>query len=247
MTERDIFSRLATRYPHPAFVLLSQVRNATGFERGPRTADAIAFGTWPSRGLDVTGFEIKCSTSDWRREVAEPAKAAEFTRYMDRWYIVAPAGIVPIDEVPERWGLLETRGKGLRCVREAPKLTPEPMSRAFLASIMRNFQATYDDPKALEAAKDKAFRDGAKKARENMRTATISPPDRELVKRAREFESAAGFNLAWRRAGDLGRVAKQLLDGEASCAEVRRRLERAHAAASDAVQMLGKRIEELEK
>lgn len=75
-TERLVFERLAKVFPPPAFVLLPQVRNGTGFSRRrTRTADAIAASVWPSRGLYLVGVEIKVCVHDWRRELADAAKS----------------------------------------------------------------------------------------------------------------------------------------------------------------------------
>ena len=93
-----------------------------------------AMGLWPSRGLHLHGFEIKVSRSDWLRELKSPAKADKMFRYFDRWWLaVADKDIVRNGELPETWGLLVMD----KIVKTAPELEAAPMTREFLAAIMR--------------------------------------------------------------------------------------------------------------
>lgn len=115
---------------------LEEVRNAPGFEAS-RSLDALAIHLWPSRGHEIHGYEIKCSRSDWLRELKDPHKAEAFAGWCDRFWIVASPGIVR-DELPIAWGLLEPKGAQLRVVRQA-KATPAsitPAERARLACIL---------------------------------------------------------------------------------------------------------------
>ncbi len=132
-----VIELLRNRYAPPAWAFLEQVANGTGFA-ADRHVDAIAMGVWPSRGLELTGFEVKVSRNDWRRELRKPDKAEPIAARMDRFYVVAPADIVPRDEVPSAWGLLEViGGKKLIERKPAEKLEPEPLDRLFLAAILR--------------------------------------------------------------------------------------------------------------
>ena len=72
LTTDELQCRLEAKYPPPAWLTLWEVRDATGYGAS-RSADAIAFGVWPSRGLSIVGFEIKSSRSDWLRERASAA------------------------------------------------------------------------------------------------------------------------------------------------------------------------------
>ena len=112
------------------------MRDRAGFD-ATRTLDAIAMDTWPSSGLALHGFEIKTSRADWRRELADSAKSAAFTRFLDRFWIVAPPGVVKEEELPELWGLLETTEWGLLAKVQASALSPEPVDRSFLACLLR--------------------------------------------------------------------------------------------------------------
>lgn len=120
----------------PEWAYLEEVRNAPGFD-ATRSLDALAVHLWPSRGHEIHGYEIKCSRSDWLRELKDPHKAEAFAGWCDRFWIVAAPGIVR-DELPIAWGLLEPKGSALRVVRQA-KATPAsitPAERARLACIL---------------------------------------------------------------------------------------------------------------
>ena len=132
---------LREKFAPPAYALFEEVKNQTGYQkRAERYADALALSLWPSRGITMTGFELKVSRGDWRKELDDPAKAAEFSKYCHAWYVVAPEGIVERLELPATWGLIEvpTAGrKRLVTKVEAPKLTPEPWDQAFVAALLR--------------------------------------------------------------------------------------------------------------
>lgn len=91
MNVPEIHTALRARFALPEYALMFEVRSGTGHSSQVRYADAMALGLWPSRGLELTGFEIKVSRSDWLRELKEPQKADRIGRFCDRWYVVAEA------------------------------------------------------------------------------------------------------------------------------------------------------------
>lgn len=136
-TAAEMRAALATARPSPEYALLHEVRNGAGFN-ADRSCDAISMGLWPSRGLKLEGFEIKVSRQDWLSELANPAKAESFARWVDHWWIFAPDGVVHADEVPENWGWLSVDDRRrVRVSKAAPTLAPEPLSRAFLAALLK--------------------------------------------------------------------------------------------------------------
>lgn len=141
-TETRVFSMLAVPFPDGAYVRLPQVRNGTGFRSRTRTADALIVSCWPSRGLWFAGVEIKVSLHDWKRELATPDKSAEIQKWCDYWYMAAPAGVVPLGELPPTWGLIECTAKGCKIAKPAPKLKPKAIDVAFVAAILRNLAET---------------------------------------------------------------------------------------------------------
>ncbi len=132
---------LREKFAPPAYAFFEEVKNQTGYQkRSERYADALALSLWPSRGIAMTGFELKMSRSDWKRELEDPSKAAEFMKYCTGWYVVAPEGIVERLELPATWGLIEVpKGGRKRLVIkvEAPKLTAEAWDSAFVAALLR--------------------------------------------------------------------------------------------------------------
>lgn len=139
-SEGEVFNLLRVKYPEQQYALLSQVADATGAAQS-RWADAIAFGLWPSRGLEIEGFEIKVSRSDWLSELNAPDKSAAIQRYCHRWWIVAGArDIVKPEELPKTWGLLIPRGSGLEAKVAAPLLKPKKVTRKFVVAVMRAHQ-----------------------------------------------------------------------------------------------------------
>lgn len=139
VTAETLRSHLRAQYAAPAWAFFEEVRNQTGYGKRERYADALALGLWPSHGMELIGFEIKVSRGDWKRELADPTKAAEFQKWCDRWFIVAPKGIVAPIELPATWGLIELNEKNkLRIVKAAKETKPEPLDRRFIASLCRN-------------------------------------------------------------------------------------------------------------
>lgn len=135
-SEAKVFGMLKGPFPDGAYVRIPQVRNGTGYTRRTRTADALIVSCWPSRGLWFAGVEIKVSTYDWKKELSQPDKSAEIQKWCHYWYVAAPAGVVPIGEVPPTWGVIEC-GRNCKILRPAPRLEPQPLDAAFLAAVLR--------------------------------------------------------------------------------------------------------------
>lgn len=92
--------------------------------------------------VQLHGHEVKVSRSDWLQELADPSKAESWKRHCDRWWLVAPDGVVRPGELPDGWGLLVPSGAGLRAKVMAPRLDPVPMSAHTRASFLRRVQET---------------------------------------------------------------------------------------------------------
>jgi hypothetical protein len=136
VTSAHVRAALRVRYPAASYALMFEVGNGTGHNTS-RHADAVAMGLWPSRGLEVEGVEIKVSRQDWLNELKNPEKAEAVAKFCDRWWIAAPKGMVKPDELPMTWGLLELDGDTLRQKVAAPKLDAVPLTRTFLAAMLR--------------------------------------------------------------------------------------------------------------
>lgn len=145
-TERVLLDALHRRYgaaPMGArrYVVAEHVPSRPVF--APRVADFVAMDVWESSGLEIHGHEVKVSRSDWLREMKEPEKAAEFTPYVHRWWLVVPdESIVRPGELPETWGLMTLRGSQLRAARRAPRTDALPLTPVRLAAFVRAVQKT---------------------------------------------------------------------------------------------------------
>lgn len=201
---------LRARYPANTHALIFEVRDAAGFSAS-RSCDAIAIGTWPSRGLKVSGFEFKASRADWLREYREPAKADAFVRYCDEWYlVVTDRKIVQDDELPETWGLLAVVGNALKLIKAAPKLKPEPISRTFLAALAKKaIQQSPLQPQidaAVKAALDTRQRN------ENYDLKTARAEAERLAKAVADFETASGIKISgWEGGREIGEAVRKVM------------------------------------
>lgn len=179
-------------FRQPAHAWLHEVRNQTGYGRQARYADALVISLWPSRGLWIAGVEIKVDRADWKRELDQPDKSAEIQRFCDFWWVAAPPGIVKLEEVPETWGLLTApSAKDENIVtKDAPRLTPEPLSKAFVTSILRN-QAEKEAGIRREACDEAAERlrgqYGAEGVAEERAKTLAAERAKELAERDRDF------------------------------------------------------------
>ena len=87
-----VVQRLRERYKSPEWELAVEVGDSTGFSCR-RHLDALAVGCWPSKGLNVLGFEIKVSRADWLHELAQPIKRAEFEASCNEFWFVCAKGV----------------------------------------------------------------------------------------------------------------------------------------------------------
>lgn len=132
--------RLALRsaFCPPEHAIFFEVAAGTGYEGRRRIADAVAMDMWPSRGMKVTGFEIKVARHDWLREKANPEKAEEIAAYCDRWAIVSAPGIVEPAEMPPAYDWYELTEGGMLTLRQRGSETEaKPLDRSFVASLLR--------------------------------------------------------------------------------------------------------------
>lgn len=213
ITAKDIESLLSNRFCPPAWAFLPQVRNGTGYLKTTRTADAIAMGLWPSRGLFLHGFEIKIYRGDWLKELSQPEKAEEIAQFTDFWWIAAPKDLIRTEELPPLWGLMIPHGKTMKIIREAKQLTPIPIDKLFLAAILRRAQETITS----NAIKMEAFLSGEKSGRKYTEESFKYEKEKheELQKNVKKFEQISGVNIneTWNLEKSAEAV-KMVLNGE---------------------------------
>lgn len=237
---REMIERLRVKFAAPEYGFLDQVRNATGTSRIARTADAIAMSLWPSRGLELHGFEVKVSRTDWLKEKKDPAKADAIQKYCDRWWLaVGHKDIVQDGELPPTWGLIVPHGRGLRISNAAPALNAEDLDASFLAAVMR---------RAAEKVENKNTRELYKARREGREEGKKETQERidELEMIIKTFEVASGVNIKNRWGlGKIGGAVKIIADGHLS--GVRYWLENLDRNAKDIVKQTVPALEEIEK
>jgi hypothetical protein len=209
----DIAAAMRKRYPSDAYALLFEVGNSTGFGCS-RHADALAMSLWPSRGLNVLGFEFKASRTDWVKELNTPAKAEAIQRYCDQWWlVVADREFVRPGELPETWGMMAMNGRGLLdVVTAAPSLTPLPWPREFIAAVLRS---AADPVAAIDNTALARAREEGRKAEADRNAATHKRMEDELTTARHAiatFENTTGVSITKRYGGISAREFKLALN-----------------------------------
>lgn len=194
----DIQKAMSDRFAEPQWAIMWEVGEGTGSMSG-RYADAVMMSLWPSRGLELHGVEIKVSRADWKREAADPTKAEAIAKFCDRWWIHTPPGIVDdLSDLPPAWGLREWNGKNWKTVREAEKTAVEPISRAFLAALLR--RADNSMKRMIKEATQEA-RQAAGDEAERMRQGFAKRVEDAVERRTRDLRAAkdnvAAFEAAF--------------------------------------------------
>lgn len=217
----NVMTALRERYPPNAYAFLAEVSDGTGSHRS-RSADAIVMSLWPSRGLDLMGFEVKVSRSDWIKELEDPSKADAVCRYCDRWYVVAGnPGIVLAGELPPTWGLIERKGEKLVVAVDAPKLKPIPFDRSFIAAVMRRTYEQLDGYRlqTVQLAQEYSMGvEAGRKAEEALTQRRFENANSQLKQQYSDlranveaFEKASGISLwGWNKGREIGEAVNLL-------------------------------------
>lgn len=218
ISSETIYAALRARYCAPEYALFFEVANGTG-SNIRRYADAAAMGLFPSRGLTLSGFEVKVSRQDWQRELQNPHKAEEgIFKYCDHWWIVAPNGVVAKAELPPTWGLLEMNETGvLRQSVAAPNLDAAPLTRSFIAALLR--RASEADQKIVDTLVRKKTEEWEAKFHERVeeRAAQKTQDLKEQIGRIERIEQQIGFKLAdvdfshYASGEEIGRAIKLII------------------------------------
>lgn len=239
MSASFVVAALREMYPTRAYAFFEQVANGTGWT-GRRYGDAMALSLWPSRGLDLYGFEVKVSRSDWKREVEDPAKADDIARYCDFWFIATPAGLIDVTELPPTWGLIEVNAnKKATIAHQATRLEAKTLDRKFVAALLRRQSESLDG--LLREARIAGRNEGAVTGSPDIalrleRTESQLSDLREIVDK---FDKASGLTLSrgWPEVSSVGKAVKLLLDGEYRADHVVRLRNEAEAMRSTATKL----------
>ena len=215
-SEFSLFKALRKLYPAAEYALLPQVANGTG-SNAKRHADALALSLWPSRGLTLTGFEIKSYRGDWVRELRNPAKADVIQSYCHQWYIVAGGPFIETDELPPNWGLYAFNEKnGLVKVKTAPVVAPtRTPDLSFVAAILRKAQESVGPEAEIQEAKAEAYQNGLAAGKLDAERALKDYT--RLQHAVSAFEKASGLTLnKYSNGRELGEAVKVVLNGTAN-------------------------------
>jgi hypothetical protein len=178
----------------------------------------MAMSLFPSRGLDIYGFEIKVNRNDWLRELKVPEKAEETMCGVDYIFIVTPPDIIKKGEVPEKWGHIVARKSRLRHVKPAERQRAESSSvgRAFVASILRQAHLARDKSPEATALRNEFLRgveEGKTSMKESSRLEAECCQQKiiNITNRIDLFEKSSGINIDNWEAGLIGETVKTLM------------------------------------
>ena len=214
VSESEMIELLAKRYSPPAYAFLPQVRNGTGFLKSARTADALSMSLWPSRGLDLNGFELKSIRGDWLNELKRPEKADEIAQFCDFWWVVAPTFVIQKSEVPSSWGWMSVTRSRLKIEKDAEKLKAKPIDRPMMAAIFRRVQEIKTPDAMMTKAAQRGREEGEKQARQMLQYDLNKY--QELKNKVAVFKQYSGidFEHTWNDGETLGKAVKEVLNGD---------------------------------
>lgn len=255
-TEASLLELLRARHTRSGnggageYAFLTHVRNEAGFA-ATRTLDALTVSLWPSRGMELHGYELKCSRSDWVRELREPAKAEAFIGRLDRFsLVIADASIVADGELPPTWGLVVAKGKRLVTAVAAPKLIPthDRISRSWLVCMLRAAGAVPEMESAcVLAAKQQAREEGREAAAAEVERLRARLSDavkqadiaqRQCVDVFSALGMEAPYYQAAERLSGIAAAVRAVVAGDEEVIRARQRLGRMAADTSEIAQRL---------
>ena len=173
----DIQHAFRKKYCQPEYASFFEVSNGTGVNGGSRYMDGLAMSLWPSRGLELHGFEFKVDRGDWTRELKNPAKAELMAERCHYWTVITANDIVRPGEMPTGWGHMILTGRGLQTVQKAPRREAPDMTWSWLAAILRRAG------QVGEGEIKRAVEEPTKASRERMQTQI----DQEVHRRTRDM------------------------------------------------------------
>lgn len=209
-TAKEITQLLRSKYCGDQWAFISEVPNGTGLEM-KRRCDVLAMCLWPSKGLHLHGHEIKVSRGDWLTEIQDVSKAAAFSRYCHYWWIVAPKGVVKLEELPSDWGLICPINSGLRAQKPATLNSPELPTHSLLAGIFRACCKASAAEAEIRAARDQGYSTGFTQARKGYEGSKQTDDNRryESLKRSvDDFEKSSGIQITTYGGKRLGELVK---------------------------------------
>lgn len=106
------------------------------FDGGARRCDFWTISANSSAGFQAVAYEIKVSRSDFKRDTH--AKQRQARLFSDRFYYVAPQGLIRTEEVPDWAGLYEFSDGKLSMKVPAPHRDKDAPTWQLVVSLIRN-------------------------------------------------------------------------------------------------------------
>ena len=144
MSATDIVEILKRRYSRDRGWVFFTELTLSGYRT--RRLDGLAFRIdtienkepAPAPFLDRVAFEIKVDRADWKHELEDPSKRTPALFIAHEFFFVAPAGVIPKDQVPEECGLLEvTAERRLVTTIDSSRTAPDPPTWPLVAAMLR--------------------------------------------------------------------------------------------------------------
>jgi hypothetical protein len=135
MSKKTPYQYLRIKYPESEYVLIKEIADSN---RRNRYLDFMVVNLWESRGLSVTGIEVKSYRSDWLNELKNPAKQELHVPYCDYFYLfTTDENVAKLEEIPENWGWMTIKGDKIFTLKKAPKLDAKPIPKQLMIAMLR--------------------------------------------------------------------------------------------------------------
>lgn len=244
-TPPTIEEALAAKYCSPHYITLFEVRDSTSFDSS-RSADAITVSLYRSRGREITGFEIKKSRSDWLRELKQPDKAEEIGKFCDWFFLVTnDEAVAKVEEIPGPWGYMVLKGEKFKVVKKAERLTPAPIDRHFLCSLL--YSTRKDAESSFSSRLEEAVQERLNSHASGLQYQYESAQKRSdtLEKQIEDFETASGLSIRWGNQAKIGEAVKRFMAQEDALKNYRRDIQWLTTRAKDIAYNLQKELDDL--
>lgn len=199
---------LRAEFPAAEYVLIQEVSDASGHNRS-RSLDFMLINLWNSRGLAVTGIELKSNRGDWLKELKNPAKQEKHFKHCDYFYLLTDKDdVARIEEIPANWGWYHKKGNRLKTMKAAPKLISEPIGRSLMCAMLRRAadKESYVHVDSIEDQIEiRVQREISRKRIEGVQAIENYKLLKETVV---EFEKASGIKMSYRWDSDPKKVGE---------------------------------------
>lgn len=173
MTAEDVRTALRQKFGDSRrYAVAEEVGLTTGYSH--RRLDMMILDCYSSNGFRIDGIEIKVSTSDLRRELADPEKHIAFFDVIDYYTIAAPTGVVEplLDIIPKQWGILTVNENGTTRYRRRPLALVDAkvdrsVPRGFFAAVTRSIQQRQPAEQEIQAAYDRGQKETEERLQKN--------------------------------------------------------------------------------